>query len=665
MRKNVIVLTSVFLLLFLVLLILTFKFLKPEYLLASLLGDRISVSQKDILSLKDEIEMLKEKINNYQNYNDLLDDMAEEREILRQGFLTLESKIKEMEKKLTESERNESKAKDEEERESEQEISWCSPLTSVAPLMNKIIINEVAWMGTLVSSDNEWIELKNITAKEINLEGWQLQDKDQQIKIIFSKKDVISPNGFYLLERSKEETVPAVQSDKIYTGRLSNKDEALYLFGPDCQLEDKVEAFPSWPAGDNFSKKTMERKGDFSWQTSQEGGTPKKENSQGELVITSFSSVVSGSGGGSSAPLPVLELSFPATVIPTNEIKISLKASFLNRIFYDIKISIEKDDVLSEIYNEKEQKWQDSYLYLSSVAQGDSFEEEFTLRIKASKKEIRGETDLIVKIRETDSKKVVLEQKRNITIIDPPLFSFTILVNGQGFTDPLPGTYQCKEGEEVVIKALAEQGWKFKEWTATIPAEVENSEISFICGETEQTIFANFEEEQQVPQTKNLLLNEFFQEWEDNKPKYWTMDYSVSSIKKSDDALVGDASFNIFHNFKYAEGKNNDQEFTHLEADGSEVIYYAQIWVRGYGDLRIGIRRPGYNTYEYSNWQTIDTQEWEKIDYQVTKDKREGEKGSFRIQHRRSEGKENTNLLIGAVWLGVAPPSSDWPRGER
>ena len=66
----------------------------------------------------------------------------------------------------------------------ENELSFCEKTNSFAN-RNKIIINEVAWMGTKESSNDEWLELKNISGKVINLSDWQLLDKDKQIKIIF------------------------------------------------------------------------------------------------------------------------------------------------------------------------------------------------------------------------------------------------------------------------------------------------------------------------------------------------------------------------------------------------------------------------------------------------------------------------------------------------
>ncbi len=169
----------------------------------------------------------------------------------------------------------------------------CSFETNKKPNYQKLIINEVAWMGQEQNPNAEWIELKNLTNSVLDLNGYQLIDRDEQIKIIFDQKDKIPPKGFYLLERTRDETVPNISADKIYTGALSNNDEGLRLFDNECNLVDEVLANPNWPGGDNLTKRTMERKDDLNWQTSEKvGGTPKAPNGQG--VIISYI------GGGSS-----------------------------------------------------------------------------------------------------------------------------------------------------------------------------------------------------------------------------------------------------------------------------------------------------------------------------------------------------------------------------
>jgi hypothetical protein len=167
-----------------------------------------------------------------------------------------------------------------------QTAKQCSFAVNQIPTHQGVIINEVAWMGTPESSNNEWIELKNISNQEIDLTNWQLIDKSEQIKINFSNllNPKIKPQGFILLERTSDNTLPNILADLIYSGALSNQNEGLRLFDQNCNLVDEVLANPNWPAGNSSTRQTAERKSDLSWQTSQNTrGTPKQENSIGYI----------------------------------------------------------------------------------------------------------------------------------------------------------------------------------------------------------------------------------------------------------------------------------------------------------------------------------------------------------------------------------------------
>ena len=169
-------------------------------------------------------------------------------------------------------------------------IVYCSQNNLGAPTHSPVVINEVAWMGTNESASDEWIELKNISSESVNLNKWQLLDKDSQIKISFANTDLIEPGGFYLLERTDDNSVPNVSANKIYSGSLGDTDESLRLFNSSCVLIDEAAATSDWPAGDKTAKKTMERDSNLAgWHTyleivadSDSGlmGTPKKENTQ-------------------------------------------------------------------------------------------------------------------------------------------------------------------------------------------------------------------------------------------------------------------------------------------------------------------------------------------------------------------------------------------------
>jgi len=161
---------------------------------------------------------------------------------------------------------------------------------------NEVVINEVAWMGTEKSSHDEWIELKNLSDDDIDLGGWTLETADCGIyndegraeeeddeedcdKIVLEGE--IDSEGFFLLERSDDETVEDKKADLIYTGSLSNGGEDLILRDEDGEKVDEIEAEDDWLAGDNDEKKTMARNENGDWVDSLlSGGTPGEENDE-------------------------------------------------------------------------------------------------------------------------------------------------------------------------------------------------------------------------------------------------------------------------------------------------------------------------------------------------------------------------------------------------
>jgi len=149
----------------------------------------------------------------------------------------------------------------------------------------KVVINEIAWMGTKESANNEWIELFNPTDQKINLTDWILKAEDGSPEI--SLKGFIPAQGYFLLERTDDKTLPEIKADQIYKGALSNQGEKLLLYDANSQLIDEIDCSQGWFAGDNQTKASMERidpsqPGSLkeNWQTNPEqSSTPKAPNS--------------------------------------------------------------------------------------------------------------------------------------------------------------------------------------------------------------------------------------------------------------------------------------------------------------------------------------------------------------------------------------------------
>lgn len=144
----------------------------------------------------------------------------------------------------------------------------------------QVVINEIAWMGTTVSSNNEWLELKNLSSGPIVLEGWTLRAQDGTPALNLTGQ--IAAGGYFLLERTDDDTLSEIAADQIYTGALSNSGEILELRNSAGELIDSLNGAAGWPAGDNTNKLTLERTSAGGWQSSAlANGTPRAANSEG------------------------------------------------------------------------------------------------------------------------------------------------------------------------------------------------------------------------------------------------------------------------------------------------------------------------------------------------------------------------------------------------
>jgi len=151
------------------------------------------------------------------------------------------------------------------------------PSTALA-VSSDVIFNELAWMGTTASANNEWIELYNNTDLNIDISDWKIIANDNIPNIALS--GIIPGHGFYLLERTDDQTIPEIAANQIYTGALENGGENLRLINKEGTLVDEIKAAEAWPAGNNSTKQTMERTDQGFWATSKEvHGTPKSKNS--------------------------------------------------------------------------------------------------------------------------------------------------------------------------------------------------------------------------------------------------------------------------------------------------------------------------------------------------------------------------------------------------
>jgi hypothetical protein len=184
-----------------------------------------------------------------------------------------------------------------------------------------VVFNEIAWMGTISSANNEWLELYNSTDATIPLDNWGIAAQDGTPKIVL--RGEIPGHGFYLLERTDDNTLPDITAQQIYTGALENTGETLFLLDTSNKLIDRAGLDSGWLAGDNSTKQTMVRKDaiingetPLAWQTSQSpGGTPGKENTNLYSPTVTASPAIASPSPLTSAPTnpPTPQITLPAT----------------------------------------------------------------------------------------------------------------------------------------------------------------------------------------------------------------------------------------------------------------------------------------------------------------------------------------------------------------
>ena len=155
-----------------------------------------------------------------------------------------------------------------------------------------VLINEIAWMGDTDNWRNEWVELYNQDQSSINLDNWILLIDDSKTFL----SGTIHPDSFFVISKDK------------LKGNLKNTGNYLTLLDSSNNIVDEQDFSSGWPAGDNETKRTMERS-ENGWKTSfSVNGTPGKKNSfiEAKNIVPSDIEISDDNGRNSSIFLRVL-----------------------------------------------------------------------------------------------------------------------------------------------------------------------------------------------------------------------------------------------------------------------------------------------------------------------------------------------------------------------
>src|SRR5687767_7326677 len=124
-------------------------------------------------------------------------------------------------------------------------IRWlgCLIFAAATPAFSQIVINEIMYRPAVEGAGtvDEWIELHNRAATNVNLNGWQIT---AGVSFRFSNNVTISAGGYYVLAANRQSfiarytNVNNVVGD--WTGTLNNNGEAIEISNPAGEVVNRV-----------------------------------------------------------------------------------------------------------------------------------------------------------------------------------------------------------------------------------------------------------------------------------------------------------------------------------------------------------------------------------------------------------------------------------------
>lgn len=121
-----------------------------------------------------------------------------------------------------------------------------------------VLFSEIAWMGSLNSSADEWIEIYNSGDSVVSVDGYIIESQSK--KLLINLSGTIGPKEYFIIERTDDASEPTVKADLIssFGTGLNNSGDTIYLKNEAGQNIDSLLFVSGWPAGDNVTKQTMQ-----------------------------------------------------------------------------------------------------------------------------------------------------------------------------------------------------------------------------------------------------------------------------------------------------------------------------------------------------------------------------------------------------------------------
>ncbi len=141
-----------------------------------------------------------------------------------------------------------------------------TPTTSESQIKNgDVVINEIMWMGSQNNSNDEWIELRNMTNNTIDLSNWTVVNLGTGVggTITITSGKNIEPYGFFIISDSdndpQSDSIISIIPDFVANISLLNTGEQLTLRDSSNNIIDTANINGDWFAGSDNPEKSMSR----------------------------------------------------------------------------------------------------------------------------------------------------------------------------------------------------------------------------------------------------------------------------------------------------------------------------------------------------------------------------------------------------------------------
>ena len=146
-------------------------------------------------------------------------------------------------------------------------VGWRGEVLAVdqtGAVLGDVIINEVMWMGSVGDSNDEWMELRNMTSSPIDLTDWTIDGAKSGLPGTLDLSGTIVADGYFLIRRKASGAsaiLDSITPDMVVSGlSFVNGGEVLTLKD---QHDSLIDETPSgvWAKGIDGSpeKQSMER----------------------------------------------------------------------------------------------------------------------------------------------------------------------------------------------------------------------------------------------------------------------------------------------------------------------------------------------------------------------------------------------------------------------